>query len=110
MIKPLRLKPGGTIGIVNPSYWLKEEFLIKTVKIMEARGYKIRLGKSPGLKDHLYAGTPEERADDLMNMFMNPEIDAIVCARGGYGCLPQNNFFSSVSSYPIPFTSYPCCR
>ena len=85
MIKPLRLKPGGTIGIVNPSYWLKEEFLIKTVKIMEARGYKIQLGKSAKLKDNLYAGTPEERAEDLMNMFMNPEIDAIVCARGGYG-------------------------
>ncbi|NQT96106.1 MAG: LD-carboxypeptidase [Candidatus Marinimicrobia bacterium] len=85
MIKPLRLKPGGTIGIVNPSYWLKEEFLIKTVKIMEARGYKIQLGKSTKLKDNLFAGTPEERAEDLMNMFMNPEIDAIVCARGGYG-------------------------
>lgn len=85
MIKPLRLKPGGTIGIVNPSYWLKEEFLIKTVKIMEAHGYKIQLGKSTKLKDNLFAGTPEERAADLMNMFMNPEIDAIVCARGGYG-------------------------
>ncbi|MCK5331968.1 MAG: LD-carboxypeptidase, partial [Candidatus Marinimicrobia bacterium] len=70
MIKPLRLKPGGTIGIVNPSYWLKEEFLTKTVKIMEARGYKIQLGKSTKLKDNLFAGTPEERAADLMNMFM----------------------------------------
>ncbi len=85
MIKPKRLKPGSTIGIVNPSYWLKEEFLNKTVKIMEKRGYKIVLGKSPYLKDNLYAGTPEERAADLMEMFTNPAIDAIICARGGYG-------------------------
>lgn len=85
MIKPKRLSPGGTIGIINPSYWLKEEFLDKTVKIMEKRGYKLVLGKSPYLRDNLYAGTPEERAADVMDMFRNPEIDAIVCARGGYG-------------------------
>ncbi|NQU28461.1 MAG: LD-carboxypeptidase [Candidatus Marinimicrobia bacterium] len=85
MIKPPRLNRGGTIGIVNPSYWLKEEFLEKTVKIMEARGYRVVLGKSPYLKDNLYAGAPAERAADIMDMFTNPEIDAIVCARGGYG-------------------------
>ncbi len=85
MIKPPRLNRGGTIGIVNPSYWLKEEFLEKTVKILEDRGYCVVLGKSPYLKDNLYAGTPAERAVDIMDMFANPEIDAIVCARGGYG-------------------------
>ncbi|MFH1853129.1 MAG: LD-carboxypeptidase, partial [Candidatus Neomarinimicrobiota bacterium] len=33
----------------------------------------------------LYAGTPEERAADIMAMFADPTVDAIICARGGYG-------------------------
>ncbi|MFH1853240.1 MAG: LD-carboxypeptidase, partial [Candidatus Neomarinimicrobiota bacterium] len=85
MLKPTRLKPGATIGIINPSYWLKEELLDKTVKIMEKRGFKIKLGKSPLLRNNLYAGTPEERAADIMAMFADPTVDAIICARGGYG-------------------------
>ena len=37
------------------------------------------------LKEFTYAGTPQERADDINNMFANPDIDAIICTRGGYG-------------------------
>ena len=37
------------------------------------------------MKDNTFAGTPEQRANDINNMFANPDIDAIICARGGYG-------------------------
>jgi len=85
MIKPSALKPNATIGILSPSSWLNETDLKTAVSIFESKGYKLVLGESIFFKEFTYAGTPEERADDINNMFANPDIDAIICARGGYG-------------------------
>jgi len=85
MIKPSALKPNATIGIVSPSSWLKEPDLKTAVSVFENKGYKLVLGESVFLKEFTFAGTPQERANDINNMFANPDIDAIICARGGYG-------------------------
>ena len=85
MIKPSALKPNATIGIVSPSSWLNEPDLKTAVSVFEDKGYKLVLGESVFLKEFTYAGTPQERADDINNMFANPDIDAIICTRGGYG-------------------------
>ena len=85
MIKPSALKPNATIGIVSPSSWLNEPDLKTAVSVFENKGYKLVLGESVFLKEFTYAGTPRERADDINNMFANPDIDAIICTRGGYG-------------------------
>jgi muramoyltetrapeptide carboxypeptidase len=37
------------------------------------------------LKENQCAGSPAQRAEDIMAMFEDPSIDAIICARGGYG-------------------------
>ena len=85
MIKPSALKPNATIGIVSPSSWLREPDLKTAVSVFENKGYKLVLGESIFLKEFTYAGTPQERANDINNMFANQDIDAIICARGGYG-------------------------
>ena len=85
MIKPKALEKNSTIGIVSPSYWLEEKILIKTAKFFTDLGYKIEIGASNNLQWGPFAGTPQERADDIHRMFTDPNIDAIMCARGGYG-------------------------
>jgi len=85
MIKPPKLNPGATIGVVSPSYIIDKETYKKTSKIYTDHGFKLIEGKSIDLHNDLYAGTPVERAEDIMDMFKNPEVDAIVCTRGGYG-------------------------
>ena len=85
MIKPKELKPNSTIGIVSPSYWLDEKVLKKASKYFTDLGYNIILGSSNFLRCGPFAGTPQNRAEDIHEMFKNPKIDAIVCARGGYG-------------------------
>lgn len=85
MIKPPKLKPGATIGIVSPSYHIDEDIYKRTAQIFTERGFTIAEGQSIKLSDNLYSGTPKQRAQDIMNMFINPKIDAIICARGGYG-------------------------
>ena len=84
-IKPPKLNPGARIGIVNPAYWLESDYLQRAVGVIEDLGYELVLGKSTCLKEDQCAGTPRERAEDIMEMFKNPSIQAIVCARGGYG-------------------------
>ena len=95
MIKPKELKPNSTIGIISPSYWLDEKILKKTSKYFTDLGYNIILGSSNFLRCGPFAGTPQDRAKDIHAMFKNPKVDAIICARGGYGAnkvLPLLNY------------------
>ena len=85
MIKPKSIKENSTIGVVSPSYWLDENVLKNTAKFFTELGYNIEISKSNSLQWGPFAGTPQERADDLHRMFVNPKIDAVMCARGGYG-------------------------
>ena len=85
MIKPSMLKPGCRIGVVSPSYWLKKQYMEKTSKFFQDKGYIMVMGNNNSMKWGPFAGTPQERADDIHHMFSNPKIEAIICARGGYG-------------------------
>jgi len=85
LIKPSPLKKGDTIGIVSPSFWMDEITLEKVHQLFRIKGYQLEFGDSNYLKSGPFAGTPQERANDINRMFANPDIDAIICARGGYG-------------------------
>ena len=85
MIKPSMLKPGCRIGVVSPSYWLKKQYMEKTSKFFQDKGYTMVMGNNNSMKWGPFSGTPQERADDIHHMFSNPKIEAIICARGGYG-------------------------
>lgn len=55
------------------------------MQVFEELGYELVPGSSTKLKQNIYAGSPEDRAADIMAMFSDTSIDAIICARGGYG-------------------------
>jgi len=84
-IKPKKLQAGSRIGIVYPAYWLCKQEQQRAVSVFEELGYELILGKSAEYREHRFAGTPEQRADDIMAMFTDDSIDAIICGRGGYG-------------------------
>ncbi len=84
-IRPKALHPGATIGVVSPSYWLDNELLNTAISYLESHGYQLILGESVRSRMDIFAGSPDLRARDIMSMFANPDIDAIICARGGYG-------------------------
>jgi len=86
---PKKLKKGDTIGIVAPSKALREyhkEYLEKFKQYVENDlGLKVILGKNIFKKDKFgsAAGTPEQRATDINNLFKNKNISAIWCYQGG---------------------------
>ena len=65
MIKPKALHKNSTIGIVSPSYWLDDKVLSVTSKYFSDLGYRIEFGKSNNLKWGPFAGSPQDRADDI---------------------------------------------
>jgi len=85
MIKPNSLNHDDCIGIISPSYWLSEDDLQRTASYLKTIGYKLKFGASNLLRWGPFAGHPQERADDIHRMFSDPDIKAIICARGGYG-------------------------
>ncbi|AIY13626.1 S66 peptidase family protein [Cellulophaga baltica] len=85
-IKPKRLKKGDTIGLIAPGYAIKPDVLEKAKETLVAMGF-VPYHTERLLWNHGYfSNTDTERATDINEMFANPNIDGILCARGGYGC------------------------
>lgn len=85
MNKPRKLELGNTIGIISPSGPTSLENIDKLKGIIEAFGFKVKMGKSPYEDIGYLAGPDEVRARDINQMFGDSEVDAILCVRGGYG-------------------------
>lgn len=85
MIAPLPLIPGDKIGFVAPSRRIKQEDLGECVQLLEDWGFEVVFGDNLYQQHHQFAGKDEERAEDFIQMIMNPAIKAILCVRGGYG-------------------------
>lgn len=81
------LKKGDTIAIVAPAKAIEKEFIDFAVDFFEQQGYEVVVGKNCLNQHHYFAGTDEERLSDFQEVLDNPEIKAIICARGGYGCV-----------------------
>ena len=87
LIQPPYLKAGDTVAIVAPSGILKnrEREVQQAVDLLKSWGLHAVVGKHVFSKSNHFAGTDEERCEDLQNAMDNPNISAIWCARGGYG-------------------------
>ena len=86
-MKPSKLHKGDTIGIVSPARWLDKDILQKTIKILENAGYPVKVGSAAYLRENQYAGSTKNRVKELEAMFLDDEIKAIICSRGGYGAI-----------------------
>jgi muramoyltetrapeptide carboxypeptidase len=84
-IKPPALRPGDTVGIVAPASNIRRELVQAGCERLRALGYKPFYFDSIFDQDLYFAGSIERRARELEEMFVRPEVRAIVCARGGYG-------------------------
>jgi muramoyltetrapeptide carboxypeptidase len=82
---PRYLQRGDTIGITCPAGFYSVDKIQPSILQMQNWGMKIRLGDTVGKKDGSFGGTDEERKKDMQKMLDDPDIKAIMCARGGYG-------------------------
>jgi muramoyltetrapeptide carboxypeptidase len=86
LFKPRGLRSGATLAVLSPASTPKPELVERGMAYLQRLGYKTRL--SPHALDSgplYYAGKLEDRLHDLHAAFADPEIDGIVCTRGGWG-------------------------
>lgn len=81
---------GGTLRIVAPCGVVTPEQIREPMGLLERAGYRLELGTSLHSRDErapYLAGTDADRAADLVAALRDPSVDAVVCARGGYGAM-----------------------
>jgi hypothetical protein len=89
--------PGGTIGIVSPaSPYDSYPDVLRGIAWWESKGYHVKLAEGALARTDWTAGSPEVRARDLMTMFADASVDAILlthpasaASAGGAGDRPR---------------------
>lgn len=85
--KPPRLRPGDTVGLIEPAGFTDDLFDLDLVQeTIVAMGLKPKLGKHLAERRGYLAGTDADRAADVNAMFADPDVRAVFAVRGGWGC------------------------
>tara|TARA_B110000211_G_scaffold201028_1_gene232374 strand:+ start:270 stop:1316 length:1047 start_codon:yes stop_codon:yes gene_type:complete len=85
-VKPKRLRPGMSVGLVTPASNVPEDQeLHAAMDLVRSLGFSAEPAVNLFSRTQYLAGTDQQRADDLNAMFADTDIDAIFCVRGGYG-------------------------
>lgn len=108
MIRPPKLKPGDTVGIAAPAGCLAESEITSSVELIRSWGLDVTYGKHLFNRRSSFAGTDKQRAEDFQQMLDNPNIKAILCARGGYGTIRMIDKlnFATFLKYPKWIAGY----
>lgn len=103
-----RLKVGDTIGVVAPAGNASEDAILRGVRTLESLGYRVRLCKNAFRNWYGYAGDDMSRAKEINMFFQDPQVDAILCMRGGYGSirLLEAIDFAMIRTHPKIFVGY----
>jgi muramoyltetrapeptide carboxypeptidase len=103
------LPEGGTIGVAAPASGFENRSeVLRGVEWWEKRGYTVKLGEHVFDRDDYVAGDERDRANDLMAMFADPEVDVVQSLQGGYGSaqLIPHLDFDAIAANPKPFVGY----
>jgi len=102
MIQPSKLAPGSTIGILCPAGAIPMEKVTICAQVLASWGYQVRIGKTVGTQFGHFAASDLDRQNELQSMMDDPEIHAILCARGGYGLsrIVSQLDFTKIKAHP----------
>lgn len=88
--RPERLHHGDAVAVVAPAGPVPAELLDEGLAQLHDWGLRVQVGEH-ALRRHpqldYLAGTDDQRAEDLQRAWCDPEVRAVLCARGGYGCM-----------------------
>ena len=87
MITPPPLKEGDLIYITAPAKATDSASVFFAKTFLEENGFRVLLSAHCLGAHRYFSGTDEERISDMQYGIDHPEVKAILCARGGYGCV-----------------------
>ena len=86
LAKPRAVSPGATLGIAAPGGPVDPDRLAEGESRLRAAGYRTLHRDDVIARRGYLAGDDARRAKELMELLQDPRVDAVLCARGGYGC------------------------
>jgi len=114
-LKPLALKDKDTIGVVAPAYPFPSsnqpeyyQSYLKGKSELEKMGFKVKESSNLKAVEWWRAGTPKQRADDINNMYNDPEVKAIIAHDGGNDCISVLEYldYNLIAKNPKPFIGF----
>ncbi|MGA2250042.1 S66 peptidase family protein [Terracidiphilus sp.] len=109
LLRPAAVEPGAGIGIVAPASSARQDRITDGVERLSALGYTPQFAENALTRGPLFfAGTPQQRIADLHDAFADPETQAVMCLRGGYGSnyLLDRIDLEVFRAHPKPFLAY----
>ena len=85
MIIPPFLKAGDTVALVCTARKFSLEDAKPAINLLESWGLNVKIGATIGLDACQLGGTDTDRAADFQAQLDDENVNAIWCARGGYG-------------------------
>ncbi|MBT5869871.1 MAG: LD-carboxypeptidase [Nitrospinaceae bacterium] len=85
LLRPSSLRQGDVVGVVAPAGPVDKHQLEVGLEVIRRMGFEPVLSRNIHARSRFMAGSDKMRAQDIMDMFRDPEVRAIFCARGGYG-------------------------
>ncbi|WP_067131643.1 S66 peptidase family protein [Microtetraspora malaysiensis] len=83
--RPRRLRPGDTVAVVAPCGPVDPERLERGTGVLRGLGLNVIVGSRALGRQGFLAGPDSARAADLQAAWCDPQVSAVICARGGYG-------------------------
>ncbi|KHK89716.1 microcin C7 resistance protein MccF [Novosphingobium malaysiense] len=107
--RPPHLREGDVLGLVAPAGFVADRFGIADIEAtVRAMGLVPKAAPNLLAREGYLAGSDETRAKDLMAMFADDEVRAIMAVRGGWGSarlLPYLDF-AAIARKPKLFTGF----
>ncbi len=108
LIRPKRLSPGDCIGIAAPAGPYNEGEFEQGIAAIRDMGFQVKIPENLQQPKSFLAASDEHRAGLLIKLFKDPAVDAIICARGGYGSLRilERLDYDVIRTNPKPFVGF----
>lgn len=107
MIFPSRITRGDTIGLFSPCHVADPKHYDDIARCIERLGFSVRLADNIFSDAYGYAGSAEERADDLNSLILDDEVKMILFSGGSSAVeiLPYIDY-EAIKNHPKIISSY----
>ena len=106
-----KIKKGDTVGVIAPSSKIDKddlEVINNSVLLMESTGLKVKFGKNAFKNTLGYGATPQEKAEDINEMFKDKEVKMIFCVSGGFNSNSVFEYldYDAIKANPKPLIGF----
>lgn len=87
VVFPPSLRSGDKIAVVSPASKINPDYVTGAKEALSEIGWELCPMEHALGEKGTYSGTLDDRLNDFIEAFTNPEYKAVMCSRGGYGAV-----------------------